>query len=176
MAEIPQENTENAGALTGATAEEIGLSDLAPHDHVVREMLTASPLEVRLRYEEDVAAAYRSWYKEQLVKEQRPELGRFLFGVSFATIGILATISKLTPATEASTRDIIWLGWAVGVLLLSSGCSLYLAVPKNQLLDPNTMELVKTHKATTDELRGVALAWLCLWVLGLLIGVVGLVF
>lgn len=175
MPDTAQENTKQASPFSGTSREQTVGSDSSSRD-LSDGLLQAVPLEVRPRYEEDVSAAYRSWYKEQVIREQRPELGRFLFGVSFATIGLFATIAKLSPVAGSSAQDLIWLGWAIGVLLLSSGCSLYLAVPKNRLIDPNRVELVKLHKATTDELRIFSLAWLCLWIIGLLIGVIALLF
>lgn len=177
MAEITQGHTVKRSALPEESIEKSPAGRAVSHERLAHGALEAAPLGVRLRYEEDVADAYRSWYKDQVVKEQSNELGRFLFGVSFATIGLLTTISKFSsPETGISAQDLFWLGVAVAVLLLSSGCSLYLAVPKSQFLDPNQIELVKLHKAALGELRFLSVAWVCLWTAGLLIGIIGLVF
>lgn len=176
MAEVTQD-TVKGSVMPEAGTEKSSAGKSVSRERLAYGTLESAPLGVRLRYEEDVADAYRSWYKDQVVKEQANELGRFLFGVSSATIGFLTTISTITsPEIGIPAEDRLWLIVAVAVLLLSSGCSLYLAIPKSQLVDPNQLELVKLHKAALDELRFCSVAWVCLWVAGLLIGIFGILF
>lgn len=137
------------------------------------DFLQSKPLEVFLRYEEDVAAAYRAFYKDQIVNDKANELGRFLFGVSVTTLGFLVSVLKLsTPQLIIDGHTLIWMGLSGTLLLFSALCSLRLAVPRNQAVDPETLELVKFHRANSNELSRLSLIWFALWLGGLVSGLV----
>jgi hypothetical protein len=90
------------------------------------------PFEVFLRYEEDVALAYRDYYRDQVKNDKRNELGRFLFGVSFTTVGFIISIIKLSKRSPTFIGiDIIFMASSGLLLFLSALFSLRLAFPKN---------------------------------------------
>lgn len=133
-------------------------------------------LKVHLRYEEDVAAAYRAYYRDQVVVDKRNELGRFLFGVSFTTLGFIVSVLKIsTPDLGLASREARWLLGSLTFLLFSAVCSLRLAVPKNQTVNPTTLELVAFHRVNSIELSRLSFVWFALWLVGLVLGLLSLV-
>ena len=148
-------------------------------DGVITEVAEASDLiepdtfTVYLRYEEDVATAYRDYYRDQVVHDKRTELGRFLFGVSFATLGFIVTALKLSkPEFEIQSTDATWLIISGVFLLASSLCSLRLAIPRNQQVNPATLELVEFHRSNSTGLFRIAYLWFSFWLIGLVLGLV----
>ncbi len=137
----------------------------------IDQYIESKPFEVYLRYEEDVAKAYRDFYRDQVVNDKRNELGRFLFGVSFTTLGFIVSILKLSSTISVLGRiDVLLLILSGGFLLLSSIFSLRLAVPKNQDVNPTTLELVELHRTNSVELSRLSFWWFISWVVGLIIG------
>jgi|SRR3954468_8241071 len=139
-------------------------------------LVERNALKVHLRYEEDVAAAYRAYYRDQVVVDKRNELGRFLFGVSFTTLGFIVSVLKIsTPGLGLVSREARWLLGSLTFLLFSVVCSLRLAVPKNQTVNPTTLELVAFHRANSIELSRLSFVWFALWLVGLVLGLLSLV-
>jgi len=139
-------------------------------------LVERSDLKVHLRYEEDVAAAYRAYYRDQVVVDKRNELGRFLFGVSFTTLGVIVSVLKIsTPELGLISREARWLFGSLIFLLFSAVCSLRLAVPKNQTVNPTTLELVAFHRANSIELSRLSFVWFALWLVGLVLGLLSLI-
>ncbi|RLJ20923.1 hypothetical protein DJ031_04230 [bacterium endosymbiont of Escarpia laminata] len=136
-----------------------------------RQHVREKPFEVFLRYEEDVAKAYRDYYRDQVVNDKRNELGRFLFGVSFTTLGFIVSVLKLSSSISlAGSVDVSLLVACGGFLLLSAMFGLRLAVPKNQDVNPTTLELVELHRANSIELSRISLLWFFSWIAGLVLG------
>lgn len=136
-----------------------------------RGLIKEKPLEVFLRYEEDVAAAYREYYRDHIANDKRTELGRFLFGVSSTTIGLFVSLLALSNSSSlTSLRSEVGLLISGLFLLLSAVCSLRLAVPKTQNVDPTALELVKLHHSNSVELSRLAFIWFALWFVGLVAG------
>ncbi|HEV3454912.1 MAG TPA: hypothetical protein VHG32_00050 [Thermoanaerobaculia bacterium] len=130
-------------------------------------ILHSVPFTVRLRLEEDVANAYREWYKQQVSMDKRDELGRFLFGVSSASLGLLAGLRQLLPHKAAPVHNASYmLVVSAALLLLSAVCALYLAVPKNRQIPPDKIELVSLQRENANEITTVAIIWFGLWILG----------
>lgn len=143
----------------------------------VGNLVKAKSLEVRLDIETDVAEAYRAYYRDQIVNDKRNELGRFLFGVSFTTIGFIVSILKLsTPEIDLTgARNFQLLFGSGSLLLFSAMCALRLAIPKNQTVDPTTLELIELHRSNSNELSRLGLAWFIFWVVGLILGLLMLI-
>ena len=139
-------------------------------DAISDDFVEPRPFEVYLRYEDDVASAYRDFYRDQVVNDKRNELGRFLFGVSFTTLSVVISVLSFSKP-EFDFRS------SQGGLLLSAGllivfsalCSLRLAIPKNQDVDPTTLELVRLHRENSVELSRLSFFWFILWLVGFLI-------
>ena len=130
-------------------------------------LLRPVPLTVRVRLE-DLSEAYRDWYKEQVSKDKRDELGRFLFGVSSASLGILVTLQRFIPQNPVRARYTSYLLVASALLLvLSAVCALYLAVPKNRQIRPEEIELVSLHRNNAQEMTRIAIIWFASWILGI---------
>ena len=124
------------------------------------------PITIRLT-QEDVAKAYRDWYKDQVSKDKRDELGRFLFGVSSASIGILLALERFSPPGQTARAPLPWLLLSGVLFLLTGILSLYLAVPKNQQMDPAELDLVALQRANANEMTKFAQLWFVLWAFGI---------
>ncbi len=139
--------------------------------HSPNEYVEEGPFQVYLRHEEDVTSAYRDYYRDQVVRDKRNELGRFLFGVCVTTVGFIVGILRMSPSkSNFTTIDTICLVGSGTFLLLSSFFSLRLAVTKNQDVNPTTLELVSFHRANAVELSRLSLFWFLCWVIGLIFG------
>lgn len=160
-----------------------GLPDVA-NPNVIRraeDLITQHPINIRLRYEEDVADAYREWFRNSISKDHRTELGRFLFGVSFTSMALLLTAIKLSSdlskslSKSISSNELVVMAISLGLLFCSALCGLYLAVPEARIVSLNGIELVPLQKRVGRQIRRWTLAWLLLWIVGLVIGTVSMV-
>ncbi len=135
--------------------------------------IESKALEVRLRYEEDIASAYRDFYRDQVVTDKRNELGRFLFAVSVSTIGFFISILKMATQPGGFEKfDLFLIGVAGFFLLISLFVSLRLAIPKNQDVNPVNLELVEHHRSNVVELSRFSYFWFLCWIIGLVFGLV----
>ena len=141
-----------------------------------RQIIKQKPFEIYLRHEEDVIAAYRDYYRDQIVNDKRNELGRFLFGVSFTTLGFIVSILKFSSDINSfSTIKFCLLGTSGLFLLTSSLFGLLLAYPRNQEVDPTTLDIVALHRANSNELARRSVIWFLFWVIGLIIGLLTII-
>jgi len=151
------------------------LENFKSEDVTLDKFIDVKPIEVFLRFEEDISGAYRDYYKDQVVNDKRNELGRFLFGVSFTTLGLFVSIIKFSSDIGKFNSYNLVLFIISGIILISSALiSLKLAIPKNQIIDPTKIELIQFHYKNTVELQRFSVLWFVLWILGLGFGLLGL--
>lgn len=140
----------------------------------VGTLIERVPFAIHLRYEEDVVQTYRDYYRDQVVRDNRSTLGRFLFGVSSTTVAFLVGVLKFTePDGLEFANRATWFLLSAAFLLISFAWSLRLAIPTNQRVDPTTIELVKLHQNNSNQLTYMSLSWLVCWLAGLTLGIIG---
>lgn len=153
---------------------EAGKTEVSQFVSYDSNLLEHVPIKVTLN-RDDVSRAYYEWYKEQISKDKRDELGRFLFGVSSASIGLLFGLDKLSPLGLHITKSLLsWLMVSAALFLLSGVCALYLAVPKNKQIDIERIELIELQRANANEMTRLTIVWFILWFLGLIAGAMAL--
>lgn len=122
---------------------------------------------IRLRGE-DTAQAIRDWVRSEVARgpASRHELGRFLFGVSSSTIGVLVGLEKFSacPRLDAALRLSLLL------LLVSSVVALVLAIPKRRSVGGES-DLLVLHDQYLRWISRLAWSWFVIWLAGLAIGV-----
>jgi len=118
---------------------------------------------------QDVVEGLREWMKAELKEGPRQayDLGKFFFTVSIGTVGAIATIEKLNgePAMDSAMLTSLLFLTVSGVL------ALFLALPRVQRVGGDT-DLQEKYIAQIRLIRAVAIAWVILWLAGLLLGVI----
>jgi hypothetical protein len=117
---------------------------------------------------EDTAAALREWIKDEIknAPSSRTELGKFFFGVSTASLGVLVAFKNLDKSIIPN--------WPVGASLLllffATLIALFMVTPRIWPLHGET-DLFELHE---KQVRGIArsiLLWFATWLLGVAIGI-----
>ncbi len=118
---------------------------------------------------EEIIAALREWAREEVKRgpADRRELGRFLFSVSSATIGILLTLAKL--GSEASSGVSPTLLAALLTLMISILTAVYMAKPQVWRAGAGT-SLLKEYSRQVEHVETESLLWVVSWGIGTLLG------
>jgi hypothetical protein len=118
---------------------------------------------------EEIVAALREWAKEEVKRgpADRRELGRFLFTVSSATIGILLTLAKLGPADARGISPTLVVGLLV--LLGSILTAIHMARPQVWRAGPKT-SLLEEYNRQVAHVETESLLWVVSWGMGTLLG------
>lgn len=122
---------------------------------------------------EETAAIYRKWAENEIaaLPVVRVELGKFFFGVSSATLGLLVTLENRTPSTFRTDTLLLSI---VALLLASVLSALLLVKPPIWALD-SPSSLVKEHAKHVAHLRFGLWIWFGLWVVAVMLWILHLV-
>jgi hypothetical protein len=116
---------------------------------------------------EEIAQAIKDWVKDEIKASpsRSYELGRFLFGVSVGTVGIISAIAKIGPNQPFS------IGYKLCLVCFSLSIlvALNMARPRNWKIDSDT-NLFDEHKRLID--RGIrhTIVWFIVWFSGFALG------
>jgi len=123
--------------------------------------------EIRLRGQ-DTADGMREWIRSEIRRgpESRHGLGRFLFGVSSATMGTMVALEKLSDCAKLDW----WLGVSLAALLVSAVIALVLAIPKRNSF-PVEKALVVLHSEYLERIARFSRWWFVTWLSGVAVGV-----
>jgi hypothetical protein len=116
---------------------------------------------------QDIAQAIRDWTKEEIKSSpsRSYELGRFLFGVSVGTVGIVSAIAKLGQSQS--------LGLGYRISLISFALSILVALekarPRNWMLDGKT-NLFDEHQRIINRGIRYTVAWFIFWFIAFAVG------
>lgn len=119
---------------------------------------------------DDIAQAIRDWAKDEVISSpsRSYELGRFLFGVSVGTIGIISALAKLGPAQVLNLHyKLSLICFALSILV-----ALNMARPRNWKLDGET-NLFEEHKRIINKGIRRTVIWFILWFIGFVLGLYG---
>ena len=119
---------------------------------------------------EDIAQALRQWIADDIKEAPKRifELGKFLFGVSSGSVGVLVTISKFSGNTWT------WLEWCSLAAFVTSGAfALYIAVPSIHRLSAD-FDLARAHGQLVMVAWRLMIAWGVLWTLAVTLAGFGL--
>lgn len=112
---------------------------------------------------QDTVEAFREWAKDEIKSgvERAYDLGKFLFTVSSATIGLLVGFSKAfsVEPTKASVA------FAILVLTGSIGIALWMVIPRIWVLRPQT-DLAQEYADIITLSRIQLWLWTALWGIG----------
>ena len=118
---------------------------------------------------EEVIAALREWAREEVKRgpADRRELGRFLFTVSSATIGILLTLARLAPNDASSISATLFV--SLLTLMASILTAIYMAKPQVWKVGAGT-SLLKEYSRQVEHVETESLVWVVSWGIGTLLG------
>lgn len=113
---------------------------------------------------EDVASAIRDWIKEELKNSPRSchDLGKFFFGVSSASIGIILTLEKLSIKPSIDWKLILSLGF----IFISMILSLYMVIPIIVRITSD-IDLYKLHETQVSKIIYLSILWFISWIFGI---------
>ena len=116
---------------------------------------------------EDTATAVKEWVKEEIkgLPTSRLELGKFFFGVSTATLGVLVTFKKLDTGIVFSWR----LGATLFFLVFSTFVAIFMVIPRIWALGGET-DLFKEHHKQLRRMVVFIWLWFGTWLIGVSIG------
>src|SRR5262245_24386783 len=118
---------------------------------------------------EDVVEGLRDWVKSELKEGPRQgyDLGKFFFSVSVGTIGVVATIEKLSSSPAIDSPMI------VSLLALSASIvvSIVLVYPRRHSVGGET-DLLEEYERQITRVRSLVLVWSVLWAIGLVSGAI----
>jgi hypothetical protein len=122
---------------------------------------------------EDILVALRDWAKEEVKRgpADRRELGRFLFTVSSATIGIILTIAKLVPGDSTGISANLFV--SLLILLVSILTAIYMAKPHVWRAGART-SLLQEYQKQVEHIETETLVWVVSWVIGTILGVMAI--
>jgi flagellar motor component MotA len=117
---------------------------------------------------DDAVAAIVEWVKEEAkrVSSTRHELGKFYFGVSAASMGVIVSLKKL----ETPLRIDGSVGMALGFLGVSAIVAMVMTKPRRWRLREDTDLFVEHHK----HVRHTAIfiwTWFLIWEVGAAAGI-----
>lgn len=115
----------------------------------------------------NIEEGINSWVKEDLKRGPtlRYELGRFLFGVSSGSVGILISLERLSSQSLLIDYK---LSFALLMLLLSSILALKMAIPVTESITEET-ELITLYRKQIQSIEDLTKWWFVSWLIGLLI-------
>lgn len=120
---------------------------------------------------EQISEAYKDWARDQIsgLNRSRLDIGKFLLGVSVASVGAFLGISK-SIANGITCLD--WLAIVFFVISALLGISIFL--PWRVSLSGD-YDLQKLHSQQVKRLLIFIYAWIFTWVIGLAFGAFALV-
>lgn len=109
---------------------------------------------------QDTVEAFREWGKDELKSgvQRTYDLGKFLFSISAATLGLIAGLARLSGISFTNCLFIA----ALLVLFCSVGVAIRMVVPKLWVLDGNT-NLTSEYNAIIDSSQNSLLLWTLFW-------------
>lgn len=118
---------------------------------------------------EDVASSVRDAFKDEIKKglSKRHELGKYLIGVSTGTLGLFATILKLTEANPVIDKAALG---CFGALLLSTFISLYMSIPNVVHITP-ALDIYDDYNRIVRSTAQLMSFWVLFWIIGFALGV-----
>ena len=107
------------------------------------------------------AQAYHDWFYKSIVdvEKERFEIGKFLFGVTSGSLGILVTVSQFTGKKWGLIEP-----FALIAFLVSAFPSLYLALPTWNRVLPHS-DLQSLHARIIKRTWFATSGWTILWIL-----------
>lgn len=119
---------------------------------------------------EDTANALREWIADEIKEGPKRifELGKFLFGVSSGSVGVLVTVSKFSKNAWNSPE---W--WSLAAFVLSGAIALYIAIPRLHKLAAN-FDIANAHDRLVTVAWCLMIAWGVFWTLAVVFAGVGL--
>jgi hypothetical protein len=120
---------------------------------------------------DDVAGAYRKWLENEVsgLSSLRTDLGKFFFGVSSGTIGLIVGYAKTGERISLGCPIYI----SLTVLSFSLLAALYLVQPPHWTFSRQT-DLIIEHSRQVTNLKWSEGIWFLLWFSGAAVGTWGL--
>lgn len=119
---------------------------------------------------EDTAKALRQWIADDIKEAPKRifELGKFLFGVSSGSVGVLVTVSKFSGNTWT------WLEWcSLGAFVFSGMISLCISLPRLHMLSAH-FDLAEAHGSLVTKASNRMIAWGVSWTSAVILAGFGL--
>lgn len=116
---------------------------------------------------EEIANGFREWVKDEIKSSpsRSYELGKFFFGVSVATVGMLATIVKvIKPSAIDNYFKFSLLFFAISIII-----ALNMARPRNWKLGGKT-NLFAEHQRIVNRGIRYTFVWFFSWFIGFVLG------
>ena len=120
---------------------------------------------------EDTVAAIRDWIKNEIKTgpENRTNLGKFFFGVSSGTIGIIVSIIKLSGPPYLN----LYILMSFLFSLVSIIIALFMTIPKIWKLTGET-DLFKEYREQIIKIKIFIIAWFTSWTFSITSGIFGI--
>jgi hypothetical protein len=117
---------------------------------------------------DQAVAAILEWVKEEVkrVSSSRHELGKFYFGVSTASMGVIVALKKL----EAPLRMDWGAGAALAFLAVSAFIAMWMTKPKLWRLRGDT-DLFDEHNKHVRQMSQFIWTWFVVWAAGAAAGI-----
>lgn len=112
---------------------------------------------------EELAAAYKKWAQDQIegLNRSRLDIGKFLFGVSVASIGAFLAISK----SSANVFD-CWDWTSISLFVLSALIGIYIFLPWTVNISDD-YDLQTIHSQQVKRLLHCNYLWVLIWICAL---------
>lgn len=117
---------------------------------------------------EDIATAVRDWLKDEIKNASsiRHDLGKFYFGVTTGTIGLLISLKKF-----GGSGKLDWpFGFSLAILFLAVILALLMTIPKFWKIGGKT-ELYQKYNEHVKRIAVFIGCWFILWLAGAFAGV-----
>ena len=111
---------------------------------------------------EDIASAIRDWIKEEIKNTTKAhhDLGKFFFGVSSSTMGIIVSLEKFTSDPKFDWKLIITLS----LLFVSISIALFMVIPV-MIRVKGDIDLYSLHEREARKVVFYSISWFTTWML-----------
>lgn len=116
--------------------------------------------------QESIREWFKDWIKSSISKSY--DLGKFIFNISLTSIGIVVSIKKFSNETLNAITTISLL-----FFLLSALSAIFMIFPKKNKIDSET-NLLELYTSQVRVSYRFFWFWFCLWLLGLVLGILSL--
>ena len=119
----------------------------------------------------DVADAIKEWMKSELIHspQKKYELGKFFFGVSSSTLGIIVGLAKFSKIQFLSFTLVL----SIILFVISILIALIMVLPKLIKIS-GEVDLFTIHEKIIRFTRFQIYIWFLLWSIGVIIGIIAI--